>query len=148
MSLPRVVAPSSSGKKLPLPPFPTTVGLPAPAPAQRRHLHTGQAAPLAALSSRSVLARAAHVPELVPQRVLSGVRPETRAAPPAGHRASIAMAVAGKRAAAGGKGGKKKTQTFVIDCTKPVEDKIMDIASFEKFLLDRIKVDGKRCAPP
>jgi large subunit ribosomal protein L22e len=41
------------------------------------------------------------------------------------------------------KGGKKKAQTFTIDCGKPVEDKIMDIASFEKFLHDRIKVDGK-----
>ncbi|ERN19469.1 hypothetical protein AMTRI_Chr09g22230 [Amborella trichopoda] len=39
--------------------------------------------------------------------------------------------------------GKKKTSTFVIDCAKPVEDKIMDIASFEKFLQDRIKVGGK-----
>lgn len=39
--------------------------------------------------------------------------------------------------------GKKKAQTFTIDCGKPVEDKIMDIASFEKFLNDRIKVDGK-----
>lgn len=55
------------------------------------------------------------------------------------------MAVAGKRVAAGK--GKKKTQTFVIDCTKPVEDKIMDIANFEKFLLDRIKVDGKTGEP-
>ena len=50
-------------------------------------------------------------------------------------------------APAGGK-GKKKSQTFVIDCTKPVEDKIMDIASFEKFLLDKIKVNGKTGAPP
>lgn len=42
------------------------------------------------------------------------------------------------------KGAKSKTRTtFTIDCTKPVEDKIMDIAQFEKFLLDRIKVDGK-----
>lgn len=42
------------------------------------------------------------------------------------------------------KGAKSKsTTTFTIDCTKPVEDKIMDIAQFEKFLLDRIKVDGK-----
>ena len=55
------------------------------------------------------------------------------------------MAVAGKRVLAGK--GKKKAQTFVIDCTKPVEDKIMDIASFEKFLLDRIKVDGKTGTP-
>ncbi|KAG0479820.1 hypothetical protein HPP92_010678 [Vanilla planifolia] len=40
----------------------------------------------------------------------------------------------------GVKGGKKKASTFVIDCAKPVEDKIMDIASLEKFLLERIKV--------
>ena len=37
--------------------------------------------------------------------------------------------------------------------SKPVEDKIMEIASFEKFLVDKIKVDGKvrpalRSAPP
>lgn len=37
----------------------------------------------------------------------------------------------------------KKALTFSIDCSKPVEDKIMEIASFEKFLLDRIKVAGK-----
>lgn len=46
------------------------------------------------------------------------------------------------------KGAKSKTTTtFTIDCTKPVEDKIMDIAQFEKFLLDRIKVDGKTGVP-
>jgi large subunit ribosomal protein L22e len=39
--------------------------------------------------------------------------------------------------------GKKKASSFVIDCSKPVEDKIMEIASFEKFLQDRIKVNGK-----
>ncbi|MBD4020549.1 hypothetical protein GUI04_16415, partial [Xanthomonas citri pv. citri] len=39
--------------------------------------------------------------------------------------------------------GKKKTSTFVIDCGKPVEDKIMEIASLEKFLQERIKVGGK-----
>lgn len=36
-----------------------------------------------------------------------------------------------------------KGLTFSIDCSKPVNDKIMEIASFEKYLLDRIKVDGK-----
>lgn len=45
--------------------------------------------------------------------------------------------------AAGAKGGKKKQSTFVIDCGKPVEDKIMEIASLEKFLQERIKVGGK-----
>ncbi|PAA48512.1 hypothetical protein BOX15_Mlig028591g3 [Macrostomum lignano] len=41
--------------------------------------------------------------------------------------------------------GKKKKQTskFVLDCTHPVEDGIMDVASFEKFLTERIKVQGK-----
>ncbi|KAI6693032.1 hypothetical protein NL676_020742 [Syzygium grande] len=43
----------------------------------------------------------------------------------------------------GAKVAKKKGATFVIDCAKPVEDKIMDIASLEKFLQERIKVDGK-----
>ncbi|KAF4391249.1 hypothetical protein G4B88_016559, partial [Cannabis sativa] len=45
--------------------------------------------------------------------------------------------------AAAPKGGKKKGATFTIDCAKPVEDKIMDIASLEKFLQERIKVGGK-----
>ncbi|XP_044494324.1 60S ribosomal protein L22-2-like isoform X2 [Mangifera indica] len=47
------------------------------------------------------------------------------------------------RGAAAGARGKKKGATFVIDCAKPVEDKIMDIASLEKFLQERIKVGGK-----
>ncbi|KAG5012540.1 hypothetical protein JHK86_024801 [Glycine max] len=42
--------------------------------------------------------------------------------------------------------GKKKGASFVIDCAKPVEDKIMDIASLEKFLRDRIKVGDKASA--
>ena len=40
-------------------------------------------------------------------------------------------------------GKKAKKLTFTIDCSKPVEDKIMDMASFETFLQERIKVDGK-----
>ncbi|XVF23483.1 hypothetical protein REPUB_Repub13aG0042600 [Reevesia pubescens] len=45
--------------------------------------------------------------------------------------------------AATGPKGKKKGGSFTIDCAKPVEDKIMDIASLEKFLQERIKVGGK-----
>merc|ERR1719473_424103 len=42
------------------------------------------------------------------------------------------------------KGGKAvKTTKFTIDCSEPVEDDIFDIASFEKFLHDRIKINGK-----
>lgn len=47
------------------------------------------------------------------------------------------------RGAAVGPKGKKKGVTFTIDCGKPVEDKIMDVASLEKFLQERIKVGGK-----
>jgi len=31
----------------------------------------------------------------------------------------------------------------VINCSSPVSDGILDIASFEKFLHDRIKINGK-----
>ncbi|KAI8561685.1 hypothetical protein RHMOL_Rhmol04G0359500 [Rhododendron molle] len=43
----------------------------------------------------------------------------------------------------GGAKGKKKGVTFTIDCGKPVEDGIMEIATLEKFLQERIKVGGK-----
>ena len=51
------------------------------------------------------------------------------------------MVQIGRRAAAPKKA--KKAASFVIDCSKPVEDSIMDIAAFEKFLADKIKVAGK-----
>jgi len=38
---------------------------------------------------------------------------------------------------------KATTKKWTIDCTEPVNDDIFDIASFEKFLHDRIKVNGK-----
>merc|ERR1719168_297227 len=44
-----------------------------------------------------------------------------------------------------GKGGKKKkiALRFTVDCTHPVEDGIMDVTNFEKYLMERIKVEGK-----
>ncbi|KAK9808837.1 hypothetical protein WJX72_004716 [[Myrmecia] bisecta] len=51
------------------------------------------------------------------------------------------MVQVGKKAA--GPKAKKQKVTFTVDCTKPVEDKIMEIGSFEKFLLDKIKVGNK-----
>jgi large subunit ribosomal protein L22e len=39
--------------------------------------------------------------------------------------------------------GKKKALSFVVDCSKPVDDAIMDIGAFETFLTERIKVNGK-----
>ncbi len=38
---------------------------------------------------------------------------------------------------------KKVVKKFTIDCAAPVDDGILDAASFEKFLTDRIKVAGK-----
>ncbi|KAI8344776.1 ribosomal protein L22e [Chlamydoabsidia padenii] len=36
----------------------------------------------------------------------------------------------------------KKTKV-VVDCSAPANDKIFDVAAFEKYLHDRIKVDGR-----
>lgn len=41
------------------------------------------------------------------------------------------------------KGGKKQVVKFTINCSEPVSDNVLDVASFEKFLHDRIKVNGK-----
>lgn len=39
---------------------------------------------------------------------------------------------------------KKSIVKFVIDCTQPVDDKVLDVAQFEKYLNDRIKINGKQ----
>ncbi|KAJ1459660.1 ribosomal protein L22e [Pelagophyceae sp. CCMP2097] len=41
------------------------------------------------------------------------------------------------------KSSKKKQVKFVIDCWQPVEDAVLDVSNFEKFLRDAIKIDGK-----
>eukprot|EP00179_Madagascaria_erythrocladioides_P027022 CAMPEP_0198330470 /NCGR_PEP_ID=MMETSP1450-20131203/16925_1 /TAXON_ID=753684 ORGANISM="Madagascaria erythrocladiodes, Strain CCMP3234" /NCGR_SAMPLE_ID=MMETSP1450 /ASSEMBLY_ACC=CAM_ASM_001115 /LENGTH=133 /DNA_ID=CAMNT_0044034765 /DNA_START=56 /DNA_END=457 /DNA_ORIENTATION=+ len=38
---------------------------------------------------------------------------------------------------------KAKKVRYVIDCSKPVDDGILSTASFETFLKDKIKVNGK-----
>ncbi|EXJ54336.1 large subunit ribosomal protein L22e [Cladophialophora yegresii CBS 114405] len=40
------------------------------------------------------------------------------------------------------KGG-KVTNKYTINCSQPVSDKIFDLGAFEKFLHDRIKVEGR-----
>ncbi|RZC39767.1 60S ribosomal protein L22, partial [Asbolus verrucosus] len=44
-----------------------------------------------------------------------------------------------------GKGIKKKKVAlkFVIDCTHPVEDSILDVNNFETYLKSKIKINGK-----
>ena len=50
------------------------------------------------------------------------------------------MVVAAKKKNVKG-GTKKKIQhKFILNCTQPVEDGIMDPANFEKYLHERIKV--------
>uniref|UniRef100_A0A7S3RSA7 Large ribosomal subunit protein eL22 n=1 Tax=Strombidinopsis acuminata TaxID=141414 RepID=A0A7S3RSA7_9SPIT len=43
----------------------------------------------------------------------------------------------------GVKQGKKSTLKFTIDCQQPADDNIIEPKDFEKFLKDRIKVEGK-----
>ncbi|KAJ2754043.1 60S ribosomal protein L22 [Coemansia nantahalensis] len=38
---------------------------------------------------------------------------------------------------------KRPNNRYVIDLSAPAGDKILDVAAFEKFLHDRIKVDGR-----
>ena len=38
---------------------------------------------------------------------------------------------------------KKVALKFVIDCSKPVQDDIFDLAAFDTFLHDKFKVNGK-----
>jgi len=38
---------------------------------------------------------------------------------------------------------KKSVSKFVIDCSAPVEDKVLDVAQFEKYLHDHIKINHK-----
>ena len=37
----------------------------------------------------------------------------------------------------------KVTKKYVINCSQPVSDKIFDVSAFEKFLHDRIKIEGR-----
>lgn len=47
------------------------------------------------------------------------------------------------KAKSANKNAKKKTVKFYVDCWQPVEDSVLDVATFEKFLRDTIKVDNK-----
>lgn len=46
-------------------------------------------------------------------------------------------------AGAAAKSGKAKKMTYTIDCSKPVEDKIMELDAFGRFLKEKVKVNGK-----
>ena len=51
--------------------------------------------------------------------------------------------VAPKKGTKGPKKAKATTLKFTIDCSGPVEDSIMELKGFEKYLKDKIKVNGK-----
>ncbi|KAK1754485.1 ribosomal protein L22e [Echria macrotheca] len=52
------------------------------------------------------------------------------------------MAPVTKKSGAKGK-GPKTTKKFVINASQPASDKIFDVSAFEKFLNEKIKVDGR-----
>jgi len=43
----------------------------------------------------------------------------------------------------GAKKGQKVTKKFIINASQPVNDKIFDLSQYEKYLHDRIKVEGR-----
>ncbi|KAJ4306245.1 60S ribosomal protein L22 [Collariella sp. IMI 366227] len=43
----------------------------------------------------------------------------------------------------GAKKGPKVTKKFIINASQPASDKIFDVSAFEKFLNERIKVEGR-----
>ncbi|CAD6892455.1 unnamed protein product [Tilletia controversa] len=53
------------------------------------------------------------------------------------------MAVGKVAGRPGGKGAAKVGESFFIDFSGPANDGVFDAAGFEKFLHDRIKVEGK-----
>lgn len=53
-----------------------------------------------------------------------------------------------QKATKGKKGGKKSLVKYTIDCWQPVDDKVLDMATFEKFFKDRIKVKITVSFPP
>ncbi|XP_030747587.1 60S ribosomal protein L22-like [Sitophilus oryzae] len=70
----------------------------------------------------------------------------TKSAPAAAAVAKAApKAQAPKKQQLRGKGLKKRKVAlrFVIDCSHPVEDSILDFSNFETYLKQRIKINGK-----
>jgi len=55
-----------------------------------------------------------------------------------------ATTAAKSKSTSGPKGkGQKVTKKFIINASQPVSEKIFDIDGYEKFLHDKIKVDGR-----
>ncbi|PFH61646.1 hypothetical protein XA68_16735 [Ophiocordyceps unilateralis] len=57
----------------------------------------------------------------------------------------MAVQASSTKKAPGATGGKsqKQTKKFIINAQQPASDKIFDVSAFEKFLQDRIKVEGR-----
>eukprot|EP00178_Gracilaria_changii_P016316 TRINITY_DN46381_c0_g1_i1.p2 TRINITY_DN46381_c0_g1~~TRINITY_DN46381_c0_g1_i1.p2 ORF type:complete len:130 (-),score=31.63 TRINITY_DN46381_c0_g1_i1:16-405(-) len=55
----------------------------------------------------------------------------------------MSSAKSGSRTRRSAKKAATKRERYVINCDDPVNDGIMDLSSLEKYLNDRIKVDGK-----
>jgi len=116
-------APAAAAKKEPKKAAPA-------APAPKAEKPAAPAAPAAAPEAKK--AKADQPPK--PKKEKGPKKPAT-AAPKK-------TALKGKNATVGGK-KKKIANRFVIDCTLPAEDQLFNCADFEKFLKERIKVQGK-----
>ncbi|ODN06050.1 60S ribosomal protein L22 [Orchesella cincta] len=112
---------------------------PAAAPAKKK------AAPAPAKKAAEPKAPAAKPAEKkpadAPATAAKPAAPKKAAAKKAAPTAPKKTVLKGKNTAAGKK--KKVASKFVIDCTLPAEDQLFNCLDFEKFLKERIKVQGK-----
>jgi len=120
---------------------------PAPAPAAAAKKEPKKAAPAAPAPKAEKPAAPAAAPAAAPEAKKAKAdqppKPKKEKGPkkPA-TAAPKKTALKGKNATVGGK-KKKIANRFVIDCTLPAEDQLFNCADFEKFLKERIKVQGK-----
>jgi len=121
---------------------------PAPAPAAAKKPEP-KAAPAAAKKAEpKAKAPAAKPAEKKPAETPAAAKPAAKPAAPKKAAAKKAAPAAPKKTVLKGKNtsaGKKKkvASKFVIDCTLPAEDQLFNCLDFEKFLKERIKVQGK-----
>lgn len=120
----------------------------APAGAKSSKATKAAKPPKAAASAPTTAAKAGGAPAKVkkpPAAVPAAAKKTVKPRPAKSTQAKSAV-IRGKvgKGKLRGKGQKKKIALkFVVDCMHPAEDSIFDVANFEKYLKDRIKVAGK-----
>jgi len=109
---------------------------PAAAPAAKK----AEPKPAAAKPAPTPAAPAAPKVEKAPAAKKESVKKAPAKKPAPAKKAAPKQALRGKSTASKKKKGGTK---FIIDCTLPAEDQLFNSSDFEKFLKERIKINGK-----